>query len=147
MQERQSARHEAIPQSRYTLRTPDHYLQTLAPEQLASFSPEQLQILRSLLESATPKPAPKIVDLRFGVDLLIDRFYIVLFVGKDRRRQQRLYFPELISKWGNQLAAVVLLVGVNLVISLVILMGAYLVKSALGIDLTPGHLADQVERF
>jgi hypothetical protein len=147
MQERQSARNETISQSRYTTRTPDHYLQTITSDQLAGFSPEQLQIVRSLLESAIPKPAPKIVDLRFGVDLLISRFYIVLFVGKDRRRQRRTYFPELVLKWGNKLAAVLLLVGVNLVISLVVLMFAYLVKSVLGIDLTPGHLADQVKRF
>ena len=147
MQQRRSARNEAIHQSRYTTRTPDDYLQTIAPDQFASFSLEQLQIVRSLLASAIPEPAPKIVDLRFGVDLLISRFYIVLFVGKDRRRQQRIYLPKLVIKWGNKLAAVLLLIGVNLVISLVVLMFVYLVKSALGIDLTPGHLADQIEKF
>ncbi len=146
MQKRQSARHETI-HHRYNTRTPDYYLQALSPDRLASFSPEQLQIVQSLLEAAIPKPAPKIVDLRFGVDLLISRFYIVLFVGKDRRKQQRSYLPESIAKWGNAIAAVLLLIGVNLVISLIIFMFAYLLKSAIGVDLTPGHLADQVERF
>ena len=147
MQKRQSAQNETIHQSRYLTRTPDSYLQTLAPDQLASFSPEQLHIVRSLLLSAIPEPAPKIVDLRFGVDLLISRFYIVLFVGKDRRGRQRNYLPKLVIKWGNILAAAILLVGINLIITVIIFMFAYLVKSALGIDLTPGHLADQIERF
>ena len=147
MQKRQSARNETIHQSRYLTRTPDYYLQTLAPDQLASFSPEQFHIVRSLLASAIPEPAPKIVDLRFGVDLLISRFYIVLFVGKDRRGRQRNYLPKSIIKWGNILAVAILLIGVNLIITVIIFMFAYLVKSALGIDLTPGHLADQIERF
>ena len=147
MQNRQSAQNETIHQSRYLTRTPDYYLQIIPSDQLASFSPEQLHIVRSLLASAIPEPAPKIVDLRFGVDLLISRFYIVLFVGKDRRGRQRFYLPKLVTKWGNIMAAILLLVGVNLIISLVIFMFAYLTKSALGIDLTPGHLADQIERF
>jgi hypothetical protein len=147
MQKRQAAQNETIHQSRYLTRTPDYYLQTIPPDRLASFSPEQLHIVRSLLAAAIPEPTPKIVDLRFGVDLLISRFYIVLFVGKDRRGRQRPYLPKLVAKWGNIMAAILLLIGVNLIISLVIFMFAYLVKSALGIDLTPGHLADQVERF
>jgi hypothetical protein len=71
----------------------------------------------------------------------------VLFVGKDRRKQQRQYWTEQVARWGNTIAAIVLLIGINLVISLIIFMFAYLVKSALGVDLTPGHLADQVDRF
>ncbi|HEY9642916.1 MAG TPA: hypothetical protein V6C57_20675 [Coleofasciculaceae cyanobacterium] len=145
--QRRSARHEQIHQPGYIDRTPSYYLQSLQPEILNSFSVTQLQAVQSLLEDAIPQPAPKIVDLRLGVDLLFSRFYVVLFVGKDRRRQQRQYLPESMSRWGNAIAAIVLLMGLNLVISLIIFMFAYLVKSAMGIDLTPGHLADQINRF
>ena len=145
--QKRSARNEQINQPSYINRTPSYYLQSLEPEILDSFSTTQMQAVQSLLEAALPQPAPKIVDLRFGIDLLFSRFYVVLFVGKDRRRQQRQYWTDRVSRWGNAIAAVILLIGINLVISLIIFMFAYLVKSALGIDLTPGHLIDQVDRF
>ncbi|NJR64342.1 MAG: hypothetical protein HC772_01825 [Leptolyngbyaceae cyanobacterium CRU_2_3] len=131
----------------YASRTPSYYLQSLEPEMLNSFSSGQLQAVQSLLRAAIPQPTPKIVDLRFGIDLLFSRFYMVLFVGKDRRRQRRQYLPERVSRFGNAIAAILLLISINLVISLMIFMFAYLVKSALGIDLTPGHLVDQLDRF
>lgn len=144
--QQQSDRNEPI-LPRYAARTPEDYLNAAAPDAIASFSPTQIQIIKSLLEAAIPKPAPKIVDLRFGINLLFSRFYVVLFVGKDRRGKQRQYSSGRASRWSNAIAAILLLISINLVISLFILMFAYLVKSAVGIDLTPGHLSDQVDRF
>jgi hypothetical protein len=132
---------------RYSARTPEYYLQMLEPSILDSFSPSQQQAIEALLTASIPKPAPKLVDLRFGVDLLFSQFYVVLFVGKDRRRQQRQYLPEQMARWGNAIAAVLLLISLNLGITLILFMFAYLVKSAVGIDLTPGHLVDQLDRF
>jgi hypothetical protein len=131
-----------------TDRTPDSYWQTLAPEMRASFTKQQATAVQSLLEKALPQPTPKLVDLRFTVDLVLSRFYVVLLVGKDRRQQKRSYLPAPLTRLGNIMAAVVLLIGLNLLISLFIALLAYLTKSAIGLDLVPGqHLGDQVEKL
>lgn len=130
-------------------RTPDDYLSTIDPDVLASLSAEQLAAVTAAIDAAIPKPAPKLVDLRFGVDLIVSRFYVVLFVGKDRRQQRRAYpVPTRLAKVGNAIAAVVLLVGINLLVSLVLFLAAYLFKSAIGVDLFPdAHLGDQLEKL
>jgi hypothetical protein len=139
---------EVVAKSRSRVRTPEDYWQTLDPNLRDSFTPEQRTAVHTLLEAAIPRPAPKLVDLRFSVDALISRFYVVLLIGKDRRRQQRTYLPESVAQIGNVIAAAVLLIGLNLLVSLVIFLLAYLVKSAAGIDLVPnGHLVDQLNRL
>lgn len=146
--ERPSLQTESVNQRSYITRTPEDYLQRLDPDLLASFDVEQLHAIRSLLAAAIPKPSPKIVDLRFGVDLVISRFYVVLFVGKDRRKQPRFYVSESVSRIGNAIAAVLMLLSLNLLISLFVLIFVYLIKSALGIDLFPQeHLLDQIHKF
>lgn len=142
---RASFRQEKVSSSDYSSRTPSDYLERIEPHILESFNPEQLQAIASVLEQAIPKPSPKIVDLRFVVDLVICRFYIVLFVGKDRRKRQRKYTTEGIAKVGNIIAAVILLIGLNLVVSAFILLLAYLFKSAIGIDLLPGHISETLK--
>jgi hypothetical protein len=125
----------------------DHW-QTIAPEVRASFTVEQTAAIRAVLAKAMPQPHPKLVDLRFSVDLMLARFYVVLFVGQDRRQQRRSYLPSPVARIGNMIAAMILLLGLNLLISLFIFLFAYLTKSALGIDLFPSqHLADQVEKI
>ncbi|WP_287281264.1 hypothetical protein [Okeania sp. SIO2G5] len=114
----------------------------------SSFSKDQLDCIRSLLRSAIPQPSPKLVDLRFDIDLLLSRFYVVLFVGKDRRRQRRSPVPRLLTRIGNVTIAIVLLIGINLLFSVCLFIFLYLVKSALSIDLFKGtHLIDQINRF
>ncbi|NEO97359.1 MAG: hypothetical protein F6K58_01320 [Symploca sp. SIO2E9] len=131
---------ESLPD--YQSRTPSYYLQQLNSDILASFNSEQIEAITRMLNQAIPKPSPKIVDLRFIVDLIFSRFYIVLFVGKDRRKKQRQYNPGKIARIGNVMAATTLLIGLNFVLSAFILLFVYLIKSALGIDLFPGHLSD-----
>jgi hypothetical protein len=139
---------ELITKAGYLTRTPEYYLDTIAPEIRDSLTPSQTEAVHTLLKAAIPKPNPKLVDLRFTVDLVLARFYVVLFVGQDRRQQQRSYLPHSVSRIGNALAAVVLLLGLNLLISLVLLLFAYLVKSAAGIDLFPdSHLNDQIQQL
>lgn len=134
--------------SRPMARTPDYYWHSLTPELRDSFTEQQATAVRGLLEKAVPQPQPKLVDLRFTVDLVLSRFYVVLLVGKDRRQQPRPYLPDPLARVGNVIAAVVLLIGLNLLMSLLILLFAYLLKSAAGVDLVPGgHLADQLEQL
>lgn len=141
-------RNELITRSSYASRTPEFYMDSLDSDLRNSLTVEQTEAIHTLLDAAIPKPNPKLVDLRFTVDLVLDRFYVVLFVGKDRRQQQRSYLPRAITRAGNAIAAVVLLLGLNLLISLVVLMFAYLVKSAAGIDFSPdSHLSDQIQKL
>lgn len=138
---------EKISSSSYHSRTPKYYLQQLDPRIFNSFNSEQLQAITSILNQAIPKPSPKIVDLRFVVDLIFSRFYIVLFVGKDRRKRKRQYFQGKISKAGNLIAAAILLIGLNFLLSAFILLFAYLIKSAVGINFFPGHITETIQKY
>jgi hypothetical protein len=131
----------------YLSRTPDYYLSKLAVPIWESLTPEQREAFHQILSEAIPKPSPKIVDLRFAIDLLVSRFYVVLFIGKDRRKRQRQYFNRTITRIGNTVAVTIILVGMNLTVSAFILLAGYLVKSAIGINLLPGHFPDMVEHF
>ncbi len=131
--------------SDYTSRTPDYYIDQLPNQIRDSLTPEQLAAFRNLLQEAIPKPSPKIVDLRFVVDLLISRFYVVLFVGKDRRRKPRKYLSRRFTRIGNIIAVIILLIAANLTISGLIVLIAYLVKSALNINIMPGHLPSLIK--
>lgn len=88
---------------------------------------------------------PKLIDIRFGVDLVVTRFYVVLMVGKDRRDQNRTHVVKGWTKLGNTLAAVLLLLGANLAISGFIVLSLYLLKSMLGINLMPGHFTEYLK--
>ncbi|WP_242041425.1 hypothetical protein [Leptolyngbya sp. FACHB-261] len=119
----------------------------MGPGVIDSFSSEQLAAVSAALAEAIPKPSPKLVDLRFGVDLVFSRFYVVLFVGKDRRKNQRQHESGGLPRVGNLIAAFVLLVSANLVISACILLFAYLLKSAIGLDFLPEHISDTVQKL
>jgi hypothetical protein len=119
-------------------------LQRLDPEILNSLTAKQIEAIATLLSQITlgsSAQRPKVIDIRFVVDLIVTRFYLVLLVGKDQRQRKRSRRLTGITKIGNAIAAVLLLVAANLVISAIIGLSAYLIKSALGIDLLPGHFA------
>lgn len=127
---------------------PDDYLKQLDPQILSSLNSEQLSAVRGLLNTALPKPAPKIVDLRFTVDLILSRFYVVLLVGKERRTGKRSYPINRINRIANLIAAIILLLGLNLMISSIIFLFFYLIKSALLIDIFPhAHLIDELKKL
>jgi hypothetical protein len=126
---------------------PDYYITRLPEEEKLSFSENQMKILHKLLNAAIPKPSPKIIDLRFTVDLLFDKFYVVLFIGKERRRDIRSRNFLSGNRVLNFLAAVFLLMAINLTFSVTIFMLMYLVKSIVGVNLIEGSLKDVVMRF
>lgn len=125
-------------------RDPDFFLSRLAPSTLAALSDEQRADVRTVIAEALPKTQPKIIDLRFVINLLFDRYYVVLFMGKDLRRKTRNQ-SALWTRLSNLAVAIFLLLSMNVFISLTLAMLMYLVKSAVGIDLFPGHLSDRVE--
>jgi hypothetical protein len=121
----------------YLERTPEDYLATLPPELRSSFNEPQLAAVTQLLEAAIAKPSPKLVDLRFWVDFLAYRYYVVFFLGKDRRSRERPELTQPMAQTGNLVIALLLLIGVNLLISLFVLLIAYAIKSAVGYSLLP----------
>ena len=138
---------QQISSSDHRSRPLSYYLEKIDPYILKSFNPEQFQAIINVLNQAIPKPSPKIVDFKFIVDLVFSRFYIVLLVGKDSRKKQRQSETHGISKIGNLIAAAILLLGTNLVISALILLFAYLFKSAIGINLFPGHILETLKKI
>jgi hypothetical protein len=126
----------------YSSRTPDYFVEQIDAAIRDSFTPAQLTAVREAIESAMPRPAPKIVDLRVNIDLIVSRFYIVLFVGKERRKNPRTHQSLGVNVLTNRLAAIILLVGLNLTVSLFIFLMAYLIKSSLGVNLFTHHLSE-----
>ncbi len=102
------------------------------PEELReSFSDEQLQGLRSAL--ATRSWARHKVDLRGTFNIWRTQYYFVVVAGRNKRSlsraQQKL---SLAAKAG----AITVFLFFSVLLGLVLL---YVLKSALGIDLLPGH--------
>ena len=140
---RESVNLSPTPNKPYGKRTVEDFLASIDPAIASQFSDEQWTEIRKLVKQAIPRPAPKIVDLRFSVDLILSRFYIVLFVGKDRRKKPRKHrLSNRTTRIGNFVAATILLIGINLTISVTLAIGAYLLKSVMNINLFPGHLPD-----
>lgn len=121
-------------------RTVDTIIALFNPTVAQQFDSAQWQEIRRIVDLAMAKPSPKIIDLRFTVDLMISRFYFTLFVGKDFRRQSRKKGTG--SRIANFIAAVCLLFGLNLLLSASVVVILYLIKSAVGINLMPGHFSD-----
>lgn len=128
---------DANDRPQYLEKTPEHYIEQLPLELRSSFTEPQLKAVRQLLEDSIPKPGPKLVDLRFWLDLFAYRFYIVLFVGKDRRKQTREDRLEPMARKGNVIVALMLLIGLNLLISVFIILIALLIKMGIGLSLFP----------
>jgi hypothetical protein len=126
----------------YTERGTEYYFAQMDPKILSSLNIDQKAAIHAALVQAIPKPSPKIVDLRIPIDLIFAQFFVVLFVGKDKRKDKRIYKTTAMTKFANVVAASVLLLGLNLIVSFFVLISAYTVKSLLGIDLFSSHLLD-----
>ncbi|MGF1603071.1 MAG: hypothetical protein ACFCU8_13815 [Thermosynechococcaceae cyanobacterium] len=123
-------------------------LQRIDSDVLNSFTLAQRSALLDLLTQITLESSPRrprLIDIRFVIDLVVTRFYLVLLVGKDRRQRSRPM--KGITKAGNILAAALLLLTANLVISAILLLSLYLIKSAVGINLLPGHFAEYLKHL
>jgi hypothetical protein len=119
----------------------------ISPEILDSLTPEQWTAIEKYVFNKKGEKQPKLVDIRFVIDLVITRFYIVLLVGKDQRTQARSYPLSKFLKLGNIVAATLLLLGTNLVISACIVLVLYLTKAALGYDFLPGHINETLKSW
>ena len=128
---------DASDRPQYLERTPAYYLDQLTPELRSSFTEPQLEAVKQLLDASIPRPGPKLVDLRFWIDFFAYRYYVVLFVGKDRRKKDRADRLEPMARKGNVIVALMLLIGLNLLVSIFILLIALFIKTMIGITLFP----------
>ena len=107
-----------------------------------SFTPEQINAIKVAFDNIIEKPSPKLIDLRGTIDLIFSRFYFVLLVGKDRRKTKRDQKLTTISKLLNWTMALFLLFAINITLTLILGLTIYILKSAFGFDLLPGHLIE-----
>lgn len=124
----------------YTERDADYYMHQIPVQILKKLNTSEREDLKSVIDTAIPRPSPKLIDLRFAIDLIFTRYFVVLMIGKDRRKQQRSYQVSGIAKVANVITAVLLIIAMSLLISAVTILILYLIKSALGIDLFAGHI-------
>lgn len=108
-------------------------LEKVEPEVCATLSDAQLV---ALSRATLPEPSPHLVQYR--VSIPFGRFYVALFIGRERRSRERLRREgqtraELVNLALFLMGA--LLVGIA---TIAIVVGLYIVKSAMGIDILDG---------
>ncbi|NJR67550.1 MAG: hypothetical protein HC771_01945 [Synechococcales cyanobacterium CRU_2_2] len=127
-----------------SLRSPEDYLDQLSADTRAALNADQLAEVQRVIALALPNPAPKVLDVRFGINVLFARYFVVFFLGKERRKNARDRKLSWLERLGNGAIAVLLLLSMNLFVSLSLVILLYLIKSAVGIDLFDDkHLSDQ----
>ncbi|MBD2187207.1 hypothetical protein [Pseudanabaena mucicola] len=126
----------------YTSRDADYYMHQIPLETLEKLSNDERDQLKSIFRNALPNTTPKIIDLRFVVDLVFTRYFVVLMIGKDRRKQQRHYEVNGVTRIANIIGAVLLIMAMSLLISAVTFLLLYLLKSSVGIDIFSGHITE-----
>ncbi|MFN5857747.1 MAG: hypothetical protein ACK456_17945 [Pseudanabaenaceae cyanobacterium] len=124
----------------YQMRTVEDYLELIPVDVRQTMTESQIEAVMQVIMVAIPKPAPKLVDLRFDVDLLLTRLFVVLMIGRDRRKTARRYAITPLNKFLNTCLAIILIIGLSFLISAAVVLVLYLIKSLLGIDLLPGHI-------
>ncbi|WP_434686620.1 hypothetical protein [Pseudanabaena minima] len=124
----------------YTERDADYYMHQIPIQILKKLNTAEREDLKSVIHTAIPRPSPKLIDLRFAIDLIFTRYFVVLMIGKDMRKQKRKHQVSGIAKVANVITAILLIIAMSLLVSGVTILILYLIKSALGIDLFPGHI-------
>lgn len=126
----------------YTERDADYYMHQIPVQILKKLNIDERENLKSVIHTAIPRPSPKLIDLRFAIDLIFTRYFVVLMIGKDMRKQQRPHQVSGIAKVTNVITAILLIIAMSLLVSAVTILILYLIKSALGIDLFAGHITN-----
>lgn len=127
----------------YSFRDVDYYMERIPETIVKKLSEEERTKLKGLIASTLPQPAPKLIDLRFEINLIVARYFFVLFVGNDR--YAKLYTNQRISqdsqqyrrtsawrRFAHRLTAVLLFLIINLMTSVCIIAFAYLTARFLG---------------
>jgi hypothetical protein len=88
----------------------------------------------------------KLVNFHLDINLLLGKFYLAVYIGKDRRTQKRKYIPRGVERVGNIIIALTLLMGFSTLLTIVVFLALYFIKSYIGINLFKNaHLIDFIE--
>lgn len=117
----------------------EHFYQQIPDSIKRTFSSEQRDAVRLILDKAIERPSQKVIDARITF-WLIRRFYLVLFFGFDRResnrpREQRAS-DKVVSKI-MMLSVYVLIVGLFLLFSV---FGLFMVEIISGLQILPDKI-------
>lgn len=123
----------------------DYTLSRIPAAVRSSLTDEQTRAIRkALMQQSTPDSSRFV--LRFTLPLFFRKYYCAIFIGRDRRRgtlENEIYRIQNTPKF---LKTVVVLSGVSIVLfgfGVTLLVGLYLLKNSLGIDIFPDlHLRD-----
>ena len=119
-------------------RNAEFYYQQINPVIEASLNHEQKQEIRRVLQMTIMVPSEKCIDLRTRFWFL-RKYYMVIMMGEEHRRQPRAYDLKLISRVFGRM--IELTIGV--LIALMLFLFGYMIKVVFQIDLFPEfHLKD-----
>lgn len=123
----------------YSFRDIDYYMEHIPDTIIKKLNEEEYVKLKELISSAIPQPAPKLIDLRFVINLIVVKYFFVLFIGTDRyKKRKRSQDPQLprhirsLRKFAHITTAVVLFLIINLMISVCMIAITYLTARLLG---------------
>lgn len=133
--------------SDYSLRDADYYMERISESIVEKLSAEEHKNLKEVISSALPKPSPKLIDLRFVINLIFARYFFVLLIGKDRYKKRIMnqdspisYRTNPLKKLAHRLVSVLLFLAMNLLVSVFVLAFIYLVAKLFGFHLLGGNL-------
>lgn len=123
----------------------DYTLSRIPIEIRATFSHEQVMAIRNALIMQAPTRG-NVLDLRFIVPLFFRKYYVLIKIGRDRRKityhQERLRIAGIPKPIRTLFMATALLM-IFLVFGIFLFVSLYMFKSLLGIDIFPNfHLLD-----
>jgi hypothetical protein len=130
----------------YGLRDADYYMQRIPETIIKKLSNEEYADLKEVISFALPKPAPKLIDLRFVINLIVARYFFVVLIGRDRYKKWSAYQNIVLThrnivlthrtialrKFVHRFVAVLLLLVINLMVSLFVIMLTYLAARLMG---------------
>jgi len=126
----------------YHDRDANYYIHQIPLHILNKLNEEEIDNIKSVIHTAIPRSSVKSIDLRFVIDLLFVRYFVVLLIGRDIRKKQRQHSVNGITKVANIVASILLIIAMSLLISAVTILFLYLIKSSLGIDIFKGHITE-----
>ncbi|MBD2178550.1 hypothetical protein H6F42_16660 [Pseudanabaena sp. FACHB-1998] len=131
----------------YSLRDADYYMDRIPEAIIEKLSTEEHKNIKDVISSALPKPSPKLIDVRFVINLLFARYFFVLLIGKDRYKKrikvQDIAAPHHtrpLTKIAHRIIALLLFFAINLLVSGFIVLFVYVTLSFLGIHLFSNYL-------
>jgi hypothetical protein len=135
-------------------RTPEHFYNQIPPAIENTFSKEQSDAVKDILNRIIRKPKQKIIDLRFSL-WLFKPLYLVLLVSKNKEQGQNKYSPYPFSNTINKITSMLprirlksffMSIAAILLVWLILLI-LYKVKTAMNINIFPDkHLIDFFKR-